>query len=64
MMGVTRALLSEYESNRYAAYPLGYYKAITLSYDEQKRVLEILCKITGLRFTVLPRNDDYLFWHV
>ena len=48
MMGVTRALLSEYESNRYAAYPLGYYKAITLSDDEQKRVLEILCEITGL----------------
>ena len=48
MMGVTRALLSEYESNRYATYPLGYYKAITLSDDEQKRVLEILCEITGL----------------
>lgn len=48
MMGVTRALLSEYESNRYATYPIGYYKAITLSDDEQKRVLEILCEITGL----------------
>ena len=48
MMGVTRALLSEYENNCYATYPLGYYKAITLSDDEQKRVLEILCEITGL----------------
>ncbi len=48
MMGVTRALLSEYKSNRYATYPLGYYKAITLGDDEQKHVLEILCEITGL----------------
>lgn len=48
MMGVTRALLSEYENNSYATYPLGYYKAITLNADKQKRVLEILCEITGL----------------
>lgn len=48
MMGTTRALLSEYENNSYATYPLGYYKAITLNDDEQKRVLEILCEITGL----------------
>lgn len=48
MTGVTRALLSEYESNSYAAYPLGYYKAVTLSSEEQNRVLEIICEITGL----------------
>ncbi len=48
MTGVTRALLSEYENNNYATYPLGYYKAITLNDDEQKQVLEILCEITGL----------------
>lgn len=48
MVGVTRALLSEYKNNSYAAYPLGYYKAITLSDNEQRRVLEILCEITGL----------------
>lgn len=48
MTGVTRALLSEYKDNSYATYPLGYYKAITLSDDEQRQVLEILCKITGL----------------
>lgn len=48
MTGVTRALLSEYEANSYATYPLGYYKAITLSGDEQKQVLGILCEITGL----------------
>lgn len=60
MTGVTRMLLSEYESNSYATYPLGYYKAITLSDDEQSRVLEILCEITGLteeQLNNLP--DDY-----
>ena len=44
----TRALLSEYEANSYTTYPLGYYKTITLSGDEQKQVLGILCEITGL----------------
>lgn len=48
MTGVTRALLSEYKSNSYAAYPVGYYKAVTLSKEKQARVLEILCEITGL----------------
>lgn len=48
MTGVTRVLLSEYESNSYATYPLGYYKAVTLSSEEQNRVLEIICEITGL----------------
>lgn len=48
MTGVTRALLMEYENNSYATYPFGYYKAITLSSNEQKRVLEIICEITGL----------------
>lgn len=48
MTGVTRALLSEYQDNSYATYPLGYYKAITLSEDEQRQVLGILCEITGL----------------
>lgn len=48
MTGVTRKLLMEYKQNRYAAYPMGYYKAITLSDEKQTRVLEILCEITGL----------------
>lgn len=48
MTGVTRTLLSEYEDNSYATYPLGYYKAVVLSDDKQKQVLEILCEITGL----------------
>ena len=60
MTGVTRALLSEYEANSYATYPLGYYKAITLSGDEQKQVLGILCEITGLTEEKLKNlPDDY-----
>lgn len=61
MMGVTRALLSEYENNSYATYPLGYYKAITLNDDEQKRVLEILCEITGLTEEQLKDLPDEYF---
>lgn len=48
MTGVTRKLLMEYKQNSYATYPMGYYKAITLSDEKQTRVLEILCEITGL----------------
>ena len=60
MTGVTRALLSEYEANSYATYPLGYYKVITLSGDEQKQVLGILCEITGLTEEELKNlPDDY-----
>lgn len=59
MTGVTRTLLSEYEDNSYATYPLGYYKAITLS-SKQKQVLEILCEITGLTEEELKNlPDDY-----
>lgn len=61
MTGVTRALLSEYESNSYATYPIGYYKAITLSGDEQSRVLEILCEITGLTKEQLEDLPDNYF---
>ncbi len=60
MTGVTRTLLSEYEDNSYATYPLGYYKAITLSSSKQKQVLEILCEITGLTEEELKNlPDDY-----
>ena len=68
MTGVTRVLLSEYEENCYAAYPLGYYKAVSLSDEKQKRVLAILCEITGQssgglfscghRVNLFARDDD------
>lgn len=60
MTGVTRTLLSEYEDNSYATYPFGYYKAITLSDDKQRQVLEILCEITGLTKEELKKlPEDY-----
>lgn len=61
MTGVTRALLSEYEANSYATYPLGYYKAVTLSDDAQKQVLKILCEITGLTENALKTLPDGYF---
>ena len=48
MRGATDALLTEYKENIYAAYPFGNYKAISLSQEQQARVLKILCEITGL----------------
>lgn len=48
MRGATDKLLSEYNRNIYATYPLGYYKAVSLGEKEQQRVAEILCEITGL----------------
>lgn len=48
MRGATDQLLSEYNRNIYATYPFGYYKAVSLGSDEQDRVAEILCEITGL----------------
>lgn len=48
MRGAVDELLLEYNKNIYATYPLGYYKAVSLGKNEQKRVAEILCEITGL----------------
>lgn len=48
MTGAAEALLREYKNNSYATYPLGYYKAVSLNESKQKRVLIILCEITGL----------------
>ena len=48
MRGATDALLAEYKENIYATYPFGNYKAVSLNMDQQARVLEILCEITGL----------------
>lgn len=48
MRGAIDALLSEYKENIYATYPLGNYKAVSLNTEQQARVLEILCEITGL----------------
>ena len=61
MTGATDALLSEYEGNSYAAYPLGYYKAVSLNDLQQARVLKILCEITGLTPEQLENLPDGYF---
>lgn len=61
MTGVTRLLLLEYKKNSYATYPFGYYKAITLNDNEQNRVLQILCEITGLTEKQLKDLPDNYF---
>ncbi len=48
MCGMVDTLLREYRNNSYTTYPLGYYKSVSLDDNEQNRILEILCEITGL----------------
>lgn len=48
MIGGTDHLLIEYKENSYATYPYGYYKEVVLGDEEQKKILKILCEITGL----------------
>ena len=60
MTGGTDMLLIEYQNNEYASYPFGYYKAVTLSAEDQERVLAILTEITGLSEEELNHlPDDY-----
>lgn len=59
--GGTDQLLLEYGNNSYATYPFGYYKEVTLSDDEQKRILRILCEITGLTKDELSNLPDNYF---
>ncbi len=42
----TARLISEYEANSYVAYPIGFYKTVRLSEDEQKQMSAILSRLT------------------
>ena len=60
MCGGTDMLIIEYLKNSYATYPFTYYKEVVLNEDEQKEILDIIKKITGLneqQENNLP--DDY-----
>ncbi len=60
MCGGTDMLIIEYLKNSYATYPFTYYKEVVLNEDEQKEILDIIKKITGLneqQINNLP--DDY-----
>ena len=47
------ALVREYQENHYIAYPIGFYKNVRLSAGENKRVVEIIEKITGLEVGII-----------
>lgn len=61
MRGGVNKLMLEYEVNTYAYYPFGYYKAARLDEGEQRRVLAILCEITGLTEEELKHIPDTYF---
>lgn len=61
MTGAVDHLLSEYKRNVYATYPYGYYKAISLSKENQVKILTILCEITGLTENELLNLPDGYF---
>ena len=48
MPKAVEALVGEYQANHYVAYPVGFYKSVRLSERENKRVAEIIEKITGV----------------
>lgn len=48
MCGGTDKLIMEYLANSYATYPFSYYKEVVLNENEQKEILNIIEKITGL----------------
>lgn len=41
-------LLQEYEQNNYVTYPVGFYKEVTLSDEEQREVLDVILDMSGL----------------
>jgi len=49
----TETLLGEYESASYTAYPLGFYKNVRLSEQEQEEMARILSELTGMSDEVL-----------
>ena len=60
MCGSMDMLIMEYLANSYASYPFSYYKEVVLNENEQKEILDIIKKITGLneqQINHLP--DDY-----
>ncbi len=61
MTGGTDMLLLEYQKNEYTTYPLGYYRAVTLSEEDQAVVLGILKEITGLSEEELLNLPDHYF---
>jgi hypothetical protein len=43
-----KTMIREYNANRYATYPIGFYKEVTLNINKQSKMLNIMVEITGL----------------
>lgn len=53
-------LLYEYDTNEYIAYPIGFYKKVILSEEEQAEVREVILRMTGLTEEELREKfEDY-----
>lgn len=54
-------LLKEYYSNSYGTYPIGFYKEVILSNQEQQQVTNLICEVTGLTIDVLNEHLKIYF---
>ena len=60
MCGSMDMLIMEYLANSYASYPFSYYKEVVLNENEQKEILDIIKKITGLNEQQINHLTVYL----
>ncbi|WP_068776379.1 hypothetical protein [Paenibacillus sp. FJAT-26967] len=56
MPAAAQSLYTEYAANRYATYPIGFYKGVKLKEKEQERIGSILQELTGLSADSLERK--------
>lgn len=59
MPAATESLLAEYLAGYYQAYPVMFYKEVHLKEDDEKRMADILQKLTGLTKAELDQFTDY-----
>ena len=54
-------LLKEYYTNSYGTCPIGFYKEVILSNQEQQQVTNLICEVTGLTVDVLNEHLKIYF---
>ena len=47
MPAALQSLFAEFKENNYKTYPIGFFKNVKLDKDEQRKIAEIISKITG-----------------
>jgi ABC-type transport system involved in multi-copper enzyme maturation permease subunit len=61
MTSTVGQLVLEYHNNRYATYPIGFYKQVSLSGNKFSKMSKIVSEVTGLSEEELKKNvEDYL----